>query len=72
MLRFISIIWQNAPSHGDTEGSWHTYRKVHFLDGELQVFESHSHGILSVIQVAEVSHDNFCTLLQRHKEELCL
>lgn len=45
-----------------------TYGEVHLLDGQLQVFESHSHYVLSVIQVAEVSHDNFCTLLQIHSE----
>lgn len=58
-------------SHGNAVVSWYTYGEVHFLDAFLQVFESHSHCILSVIQVAEVSHDNFCTFLQTHKEDLC-
>ena len=57
-------------SHGNAVLGRCTYGEVHFLDGPLQVFESHSHCILSVIQVAEVSHDDFRTFLQMHKQDL--
>lgn len=51
-------------SHGNAVVSPCTHGEVQILDGPLQVFESHRHCMLSVIQVAEVSHDDFCTLLQ--------
>lgn len=52
--------------------SWHTYCEVHFLEGQVEVLKSHSHHVLSVIQVTEVRHDDFRTLLPTHGEELCL
>ena len=75
MLWFISVIPQRMgatqTSHANTVVSWCTHGEVHFLDGPLQVFKSHSHCVLSVVQVAEVSHDDFCTFLQMHKQDLC-
>lgn len=75
MLWFISVIPQRMgatqTSHANAVVSWCTHGEVHFLDGPLQVFESHSHCVLSVVQVAEVSHDDFCTFLQMHKQDLC-
>lgn len=57
---------------GASAVSWHTYCEVHFLEGQVEVLKSHSHHVLSVIQVTEVRHDDFCTLLPTHREELCL
>lgn len=59
-------------SQGTTAVGRNTYGEIHVLDGQLQVFQPHKHRILGVIQVAEVSHDNFRTFLQIHKGDLCL
>lgn len=59
--------WCTQPPNKGAAGAcgWlRTHCEVHLLDGLVQVFKSHGHRVLRVIQVAEVGHDDFCTFLK--------